>query len=240
MNLILFEPHETKVPLLRSDPRAQHLTAILHREAGDTFDAGLIGGARGKGTVVSADATRLTLAFAWDVTPVPTPDPMTLIVGLPRPQTARDLLREMSSLGITALHFVTTEKTEPSYAASKLWSTGEWRRHLITGAEQAFTTLLPDVTWGRPLAEVIAALPISAARVALDNYEAVDPLSTLPALTGQSLVLALGPERGWSAADRAQLRSASFTLAHLGSRVLRVETAAIAAVAIARAARRLM
>lgn len=186
------------------------------------------------------DAASLTLTFTWNPAPIPAPEPLTLIVGLPRPQTARDLLREMSSLGVAALHFVATEKTEPSYASSKLWSTGEWRRHLITGAEQAFTTLLPEVTWGRSLAEVISALPATDSRVALDNYEAANPLSAFPALAQPGLTVALGPERGWSATDRTQLRAAGFTLAHLGTRVLRVETAAIAAVAVVLAARRRM
>ena len=50
-----------------------------------------------------------------------------------------------------------------------------------------------------------------------------------------SLVMALGPERGWGPADREALRAAGFTLVHLGTRVLRVETAVVAALAITRA-----
>ena len=52
-------------------------------------------------------------------------------------------------------------------------------------------------------------------------------------------MLALGPERGWSARDRDALRSAGFTLVHLGQRVLRLETAVVAATAIVKAQRRL-
>ena len=48
-------------------------------------------------------------------------------------------------------------------------------------------------------------------------------------------VLALGPERGWAAADRATLRAAGCTLVHLGPRVLRLETACVAATAILKA-----
>ena len=47
--------------------------------------------------------------------------------------------------------------------------------------------------------------------------------------------IALGPERGWGPADREALSAAGFTLAHLGTRVLRVETAVVAALAISRA-----
>jgi 16S rRNA (uracil1498-N3)-methyltransferase len=240
LNLILFEANETQAPLHLSDPRAQHLVEVLHASAGSRFDAGLIQGPRGKGTVVSISACDMTLTFAWDAAPVAPLESIYLIIGLPRPQTARDLLRELSSLGVAAIHFVATEKTEAGYATSKLWSTGEWRRHLVTGAAQAFTTLLPEVTWGRPLSDVIATVPAGSARVALDNYEAAGPLSAFPVLGTGRLTLALGPERGWSAADRTQLRAAGFTLAHLGARVLRVETAAIAAMSVALAGRKKM
>ncbi|HEY1848006.1 MAG TPA: RsmE family RNA methyltransferase, partial [Opitutaceae bacterium] len=49
------------------------------------------------------------------------------------------------------------------------------------------------------------------------------------------LALAFGPERGWSGAERDLLRARGFTLAHLGTRVLRTETAVVAALAIAKA-----
>jgi RsmE family RNA methyltransferase len=51
---------------------------------------------------------------------------------------------------------------------------------------------------------------------------------------GQDCVLAIGGERGWSAADREVLRAGQFTFGHLGSRVLRTETATVAALSILR------
>jgi RsmE family RNA methyltransferase len=48
------------------------------------------------------------------------------------------------------------------------------------------------------------------------------------------IALAIGPERGWAAGDRAALRAHGFTLVHLGPRVLRTETACIAALAVIR------
>ena len=57
------------------------------------------------------------------------------------------------------------------------------------------------------------------------------------AASGPAVTLALGPERGWSASERNLLRAQDFTLVHLGPRVLRVETAAVAGVTLARSAR---
>ncbi|MBI5382185.1 MAG: 16S rRNA (uracil(1498)-N(3))-methyltransferase [Opitutae bacterium] len=235
MNLILFTPDEAARPLPVADPRAVHLLTVLRRREGDTFDAGLIDGPRGKGTLVARDHVALTLSFAWGEPPPPL-DPITLLVGLPRPQTARKILQEATALGVAAIHFVATEKGEPSYAQSTLWSSGEWRRHALAGAEQAFCTRLPAVSWGRPLAELVAALPPAThQRIALDNYEASVALGQCPLRDDTAVALALGPERGWSAQELAVLRAGDFTLAHLGTRVLRSETAAVAAVALLKA-----
>ena len=240
MNLILFEPDEIGHPLPRGDARAGHLLRVLRRREGDTFDAGLINGPRGKGTLTAIGPDALTLAFAWDAAPPPL-DPITLIIGLPRPQTARDILRDATSLGVAAMHFVATDKGEPGYGRSTLWAGDGWRRHLISGAGQAFATRLPEVTHGRSLIEIIGGLPDRAIRVALDHYEASEALARcrLPDDTAGAprpeLVLAFGPERGWSNAERAALRGSGFVLAHLGSRVLRTETAVVAAVALVKA-----
>lgn len=234
VNLILFEPAEIEGPLPRSDRRASHIIEVLRRSVGDSLDVGLVNGPRGKATLIAVNADTLTLRFAFENAPPPR-EPLTLIVGLPRPQTARDILRDATTLGVSAIHFVRTEKAEPSYAQSTLWHTGEWRRHAITGAEQAFTTRIPEVTHGRALAEVIAQLDPVGARLALDNYESPGALSQSPLANGASVTLALGAERGWSAAERTLLRAGGFMFVHLGPRVLRTETACIAALSILRA-----
>lgn len=236
MNLILFELAETNVPLPRDDPRARHILDVLRRDVGDTFDAGLVNGPRGKGTLVAIETDHLKLTFAWGEAPPPL-DPIILVIGLPRPQTARKILQEATTLGVQGLHFFRSEKGEANYGQSTLWSSGEWRRHLLAGAAQAFDTRLPEVTHGQSLPEILALLPSSSTRAALDNYEAGLPLSQFHAaseITGLAspVILALGPERGWSATERDLLRANRFTIAHLGSRVLRTETACVAAAAL--------
>jgi RsmE family RNA methyltransferase len=234
LNLVLFERTETSVPLARIDRRAVHLLEVLRRGVGDTFDAGVINGPRGKGTVVAITNDTVSLTFSWGSEP-PVNDALTLVIGLPRPQTARAVLRDIASLGVTALHFVATEKGDPNYGHSTLWHSGEWRRHLLAGVEQAFCTRLPDVTFGHSLATSIASLPSSGmTRIALDNYESPSHLSQLTQFE-LNVTLAIGSERGWSAAEREFLRTQGFALAHLGIRVLRTETACIAAVTLVKA-----
>ncbi len=234
LNLILFTPEETARPLPRTDPRARHLLDVLQRRVGDTFDAGLRNGPRGKGTLAGVTAEHLNLTFTWGEPP-PRPDPVTLVIGLPRPQTARKILREATAVGVAEMHFVATDRGDPAYARSTLWTDGEWERHLVAGAEQAFCTHLPITTHGKSLSDVVAMLPAAACRLACDNYEAPLPLSGCTPAAGEPVALAFGPERGWSAAERTLLRKQGFAFVHLGSRVLRVETAVIAALAVLRA-----
>jgi 16S rRNA (uracil1498-N3)-methyltransferase len=236
VNLILFESSEIDPPVLPiQDPRAQHVLNVLRRSKGDSFDVGLVDGPRGKATLLTINAEALTLGFTWGTEP-PALDPIALIIGLPRPQTARKILQEATALGVRAVHFFRSEKGESSYGQSTLWSSGEWRRHVITGAEQAFDTRLPQVTHGLTLEEVVARISNGATAptwIALDNYESPGALSSGD-VRGE-VVLALGPERGWSAGERDLLRSKGFRFAHLGPRVLRTETAVVAAVAIIKA-----
>jgi RsmE family RNA methyltransferase len=189
----------------------------------------VIEGAIGNARITSMQEGMMSLAFEWGETPPPLP-PLTLVIGLPRPPTARKVLNEVTSLGVSAMHFVLTDLGEKNYAQSPLWSSGEWRRHVIKGAQQAVDTHLPEVTYGRRLGEVIANLPLGGTRVALDNYEASVPLQDVP--LHPPVAIAIGSERGWSARELQALRDAGFELAHLGPRVLRVETASVAAVAI--------
>lgn len=234
MNLILFEPSELEHPLPKSDRRAAHVLQVLRRQRGDTFDVGLINGPRGKATLTEVTPDALLLSFAWGAPTAPLAS-ITLLIGLPRPQTARDILRDATTLGATAIHFVRAERSEASYAQSSLWSSGEWRRHVIAGAEQAFATQIPTITWGESLAAIASALPRATTRLALDNYEAVAALGTVPLPAAPAHVLAIGSERGWTTAERDLFRNTGFTLVHLGERVLRTETATIAALSILRA-----
>ena len=244
MNLILLEPAETAKPLPLADPRAIHILDVLRRKIGDSIDVGLVDGPRGKATLTATTADALTLAFTWGELPPPLP-PLTLLIGLPRPQTARKILQEAATLGVGALHFVTTERGEPSYASSTLWTSGEWQRHLRDGVAQAFCTRLPAVTFGQNPRDLLPNLPPNAMRIALDNYEATASLLSAlasmarpgPALLAlRPVVLAFGAERGWTSAERTLLRENQFTLAHLGPRVLRTETACVATIAIVKSA----
>lgn len=233
MNLILFDEAETTLPLSRQDPRARHILEILRRAPGESFDVGRIDGPRGKAVVVQVGEQELVLSFTWQEA-MPSPEFITLLVGLCRPQTCRRVLREAATLGVDRMLFVRTERGEPSYADSRLWSTGEYERHVRAGVEQAFATRIPKVRVGLDLGAGIAEAG-GRVRIALDNYEATTPLHRLALPVAEPLVLAVGSERGFTAAERDLLRAAGYQLAGLGKRVLRTESAVVAALSVMKA-----
>ncbi len=209
---------------------------MLRREAGDDFDAGLIDGPKGKARLERIGSDGLELSFEWSEME-PDLHAVDLIVGLSRPQTNRKILNEATSLGVRSIRFMVTERGEPSYAQSSLWASGEWRRHIVAGAAQAFSTRLPEVAFGMSLVDAVAKVSGGVRkRIALDNYEATARL--VDVATGRdALALAVGSERGWTGAERDLLRREGFVLANLGERVLRTETSVVAGVSVVLARR---
>ena len=263
MNLILFTREETRYPLSREDPRARHILDVLRCSEGDSFDMGIIDGPRGKGEIYRIEKNGILLDFDLD-NHTPELHPVSLIVGLPRPAGAKRILKEMTTMGMRSLFFAVTEKGEYSYRKSRLWEDNRFASCLREGAEQAFCTRLPTVRLFDSLTDCLdETLPGTISRIpllALDNYEARLSLRegllraqrSIPPqernrgseLRGGSsdlcCALAVGSERGWSSGERDLLRERGFILAHLGKRVLKTETACIAAAAIVLSALNLM
>ena len=230
MNIILFEKHEIDEPFRRDDHRVVHILNVLRRQVGDSTDVGLVDGPRGKAILKSLDEDEVVFDFTWTEEP-PALYPIDLIVGLSRPQTCRKILQEATSLGVRRINFATTQRAEPSYAASKLWTTNEWKRHVRAGVEQAFSTRFPAVEFGVSITDCIELTDSTADRICLDNYDATTNLRDACSQS-RSIVLAVGSERGWTKDERDLFRQNGFTLANLGNRPLRTETAAIASISI--------
>jgi len=223
MNLVLITPDEAATGLPSADVRARHLRETVGLAVGGSFHVGVEDGLRGIATI-TALAPKLTFVIAWEKSPQARL-PLTVLVGLPRPQTAKKVLHDLASLGAARIVFFAAAKGDPGYLTSSLWKDGEWREHVLKGTEQACSTLVPEVTRVGSLAEAVALVAADAWKVALDPYAATaTPELSAPA---EAAVLAIGPERGFAETERATLRAAGFTFAHLGDRILRVEAAAL-------------
>ncbi|MDR3343637.1 MAG: 16S rRNA (uracil(1498)-N(3))-methyltransferase [Treponema sp.] len=250
VNIILFENHEIGSPLPRGDARTVHLLKVLHKNVGDTFDAGMIGSSLGTGRI-EAVGPEGTLVFSLDLHESPPPRlPLGMAIGFPRPIQLRRLLRDLATLGVATIDLIGTELGEKSYRDTTLLTSGGARQALIEGAIQARDTILPCLSvyqrleawlrerpWERfwesmDKPDGKPALRPSPCLIAADNVRPWGSLARLDGLKGP-LVIAIGSERGWSDRERDKLEGAGFLRLSMGSRALRTETAGVAAAILA-------
>jgi 16S rRNA (uracil1498-N3)-methyltransferase len=230
LNLFLIDQPVVELIWEATDKRTVHLRKVLLAGNGDLVDFGVINGPRGKGKVNWLKDGRVKLDFQWEKQHPNDLLPISLWVGLSRPQTCRKILVQAAALGVAELIFFDSDKGEPSYGRSSLWKE-EWFELLIQGTEQAFACHLPSCQRVSGLDEALSVSSFHCqTRLALDVYEADGPLSPITEDTVGPVQLVIGSERGWSARERDWLRQNDFALNHLGDRVLRVETAMVAAV----------
>ncbi len=211
------------------DPRTHHLRETVGAVVGSTFHVGIENRRRGLATITVLEPS-LRFVVRWETVPQ-VRLPLTVIVGLPRPQTAKKLLHDLASLGVDRIVFFAAEKSDPSYAQSSLWRDGAWREPLLKGAEQACSCMTPEVAHAPDLVAALGGLDSEIWKASLDPYVASGPIGAA-AKKFSAGCLALGPERGWSEAERRALADAGFASYHLGDRILRVETAAVAGTSI--------
>jgi RsmE family RNA methyltransferase len=235
MNIILFEPHEAGRPLPKRDGRTVHLLKTLHKKPGDSFDAGILGGKLGAGTIESINADG-SLSYSLDLSFDPPPRlPIRIAVGFPRPIQLRRLLRDLSNLGILAVDLMGTGLGEKSYRDTRLLADGGARAALVEGAVQARDTGIPELAVYPSLEDWLertAPECAGALLVAPDNVRPAGAMADL-IVRRQPVVLAIGSERGWADRERDLLERAGFARLSLGKRALRTETACVAAAIVA-------
>jgi len=254
VNIILFKAAEIGKPLARRDERTIHLLKVLHKKAGDTFEAGVLGGSLGLGRI---ESIRLdgSVVYSLDLHEKPPEHfPIRIAVGFPRPIQIKRLLRDLSNLGLEAVDLIGTELGEKSYRDTKLFADGGAKAALVEGAVQARDTTIPalsvydsledwlaDRPWEKPppdKSDGTGSLHIGTGihrfplLVALDNVRPDGTFSLLSAY-GRAMVLAVGSERGWSDREREELERASFVRLSMGGRAMRTETACVSAAVLA-------
>jgi 16S rRNA (uracil1498-N3)-methyltransferase len=106
-----------------------------------------------------------------------------------------------------------------------------WQRIARQASEQSRRPRPPEISLPVQLKEAVS-LP-GRPRVLLAESETDARLAdVLDCEPSGEIVLAIGPEGGWTDSELATFRAAGWTLASLGATILRAETAAIAATAV--------
>jgi len=175
----------------------------------------------------------LALDAARDALPESSLD-LTLVQALPKSDAMDLIVQKVTELGVRTLVPVYTEfsvvKLEGERSERRL---DHWRKIARSACEQCGRHRPPDIEAPAPLSAALEQLSTASERLALDPSAERGLLEH--AAPAHGLVVAVGPEGGFAAADWRRLDAARFLRVTLGPRVLRAETAALAACAIAQA-----
>lgn len=156
---------------------------------------------------------------------------ITLLQGIARGEKMDLILQKATELGVTAIIPVNAERTEVKLDAVRAEKRiAHWRNVVGSACGQSGRARIPAISPPQSLAAATASLPDQTLRLTLDPL-GEHRLASLPAAPVNGVVIAIGPEGGWSPRDRQQLAEAGFQGLQLGPRILRTETAGLAAVA---------
>jgi len=226
VNLMLFAAKElsaNEILCLNShDRRAQHLAKVLNVSRGDTIKIGQINGAVGTGTILSMSPASVELRISLDIPPPPGLN-LTLILALPRPKMMRRVIENIAALGVKHLILINAYKVEKSYWQTP-WLTPEvLAHHCQLGLEQSGDTLMPRIETKKlfkPFVEDDLPALIAGRSAWVAHPGGSQGIPSTP----DSMVLAIGPEGGFTPYEVSKLVEAGCRQFHLGPRILRVET----------------
>lgn len=142
------------------------------------------------------------------------------------------LVQKAVEMGAGVLQPVITQHTQNAKAATE-----RLRANAIEAAEQCGVLAVPEVLDTVKLDRLLAAWEPGRRLIFCDEDAATNnPLPALNAVAERRLGLLIGPEGGFCEDERRQLRALPFVTAiPLGPRILRADTAAVAALALIQA-----
>lgn len=215
-------PEEAAAHLLRVLRLREGDTCVLFNGDGNDYDARIVAIGKRGGEVEVFDRRAVESE---------SPLRITLVQGIARGEKMDLILQKSTELGVAAIVPVNSERSEVRLegerAAKRL---AHWNNVVSSACGQSGRACIPEVAAPAPLAQACNALPADSLRLCLDP-RGQWTLNTLPAPGSGGIVVAIGPEGGWSPRDLEILAQAGFSGLQLGPRVLRTETAGLATLA---------
>lgn len=207
---------------------AEHLSRVLRAHIGQEFDISTGSEIRlGRITSISPERVEFELG---DVVPSPSLLRVTLALSVFKFDRMEWAIEKCTELGASRIIPVIARRTEAHLAAAAPKRVERWRRIAHQAAEQSRQISPPEIEAPMKLKDAVA-LPGST-RIVLSESEDQTTLKEALKSHSDDVVLAFGPEGGWTDAELEMFRNAGWTSASLGNTILRAETAVIAALAI--------
>jgi 16S rRNA (uracil1498-N3)-methyltransferase len=216
---------------------ALHLSRVLRAQVGQEFDIAT-GDAVRRGTITAISDGRVEFALGEELAAVPSAD-LTLYLAIFKFDRMEWAIEKCTELGVARIIPVIARRTDTHLSAAANKRRERWQRITQHASEQSRRAVPPEIADPVKLkeaAEVAGGLRIVLAE-SEENILLQDVLrdrsSSSLAIHLVPVHLAIGPEGGWADDELLLLKGAGWISASLGPTILRAETAAIAATAIA-------
>ena len=207
---------------------AEHLSRVLRARVGQEFDVATGEEVR-RARITSVEPDRVEFELG-EVLPGSSSPQVTLALSIFKFDRMEWAIEKCTELGVARIVPVVARRTEAHLAAAAAKRVERWQRIAHQAAEQSRRTARPGISQPIRFKEAVA-LP-GRTRIVLAESERGTMLKDLLQPVDSDIVLAVGPEGGWTEAELSSLREAGWLSASLGSTILRAETAAIAAMAV--------
>jgi 16S rRNA (uracil1498-N3)-methyltransferase len=213
---------------------ADHLVRALRVRVGEEFDIAT-GAVVRRGTVVEISDGRVEFELAKEVSPatIEAATKVTLVLAVFKFDRMEWAIEKCTELGVWRILPVICQRTDVHLAAASAKRAERWRRIALQAAEQSRRENPPEIP--DPLKFADAVRLGGALRIALlESERQVRLRDVLPSASAAGeVMLAVGPEGGWSENEVELFHSLGWISGSLGGTILRAETAAIAATVIA-------
>lgn len=152
---------------------------------------------------------------------------VTLVQGISAGDRMDYTLQKAVELGVTAIQPIAAERSVVKLAGERAEKRlAHWQSVVVSACEQCGRNVVPVVQPVSRLPEWLAQAPAGVLRILLSPEAELGLAQLQPAA---ALTLAVGPEGGFSENEHAMLAHAGFVGVRIGPRILRTETAAVAA-----------
>jgi 16S rRNA (uracil1498-N3)-methyltransferase len=237
--------HPTRAAL--TGEQAAHLARVLRAQPGQVFDIVANGFLhRAEITSVRAASAEQDAEVAFTLHEELSSDaalPIHLLLAVFKFDRFEWAIEKATELGVARITPILARRTEKHLALAAPKRADRWRRIALESSKQSRRTDIPQIADPAPLAAALAR-ETAPLRILLSETEQSLTLAAAlqrvsfnlqPATDNLQLALAIGPEGGWTPEEMSLFTTHNWTHVTLGPRILRAETAAIAAIAIASA-----
>jgi len=210
---------------------ADHLVRVLRARVGQEFDIAS-GTVVRRGRITAIADQRIEFELSEEV-PVTSTKNVALLLAIFKFDRMEWAIEKCTEVGVSRIVPIIAHRTDAHLASASLKRAERWRRIAFQASEQSRRAAPPEIAAPLSLREA-ASLP-GDLRIVLAEAEQEtqlrDVLAAHPPQGG--VILAVGPEGGWTKDELRLFQKTGWISASLGATVLRAETAAIAATAIA-------